>query len=111
MEKIATVAYMGHKKQRGFAIKLLNEAINADLRTFMSDKKPNLWSDYKVTLGSKYCSRMSLLVKASEEDWSLLWCLSVKLLGLDLHRGHELINYLLGVEERAFKSNDMNVRR
>lgn len=58
-----------------------------------------------------YCQRMTVLVTACEPDWSILWSISIKLLGTDLHRGAGLINNLLGVEEKAFKSIDTVVRR
>ncbi|KAK0174305.1 hypothetical protein PV327_010970 [Microctonus hyperodae] len=110
-ERVIPLAYMGHKRQRTPALVTLNQALNTNLISYIKDKHFNLWTQFKQTLSDTYCRRISLLVKAVEHDWSQQWCLSIKMLGTDLHRGAELINNLLNVEEKAFKSPDMAVRK
>ncbi|XP_043271304.1 telomere-associated protein RIF1 isoform X2 [Venturia canescens] len=111
MNKVMTLAYMGHERQRSPAIKLLFQAIDSDLSTRIKTKEPNVYSKYKNDIEGPYCARMMLLVKARETDWAKLWAISVQILGTDLHRGASLINKLLSVEERAFKSTDTMIRR
>ncbi|XP_046597042.1 telomere-associated protein RIF1 isoform X1 [Neodiprion lecontei] len=108
LDKVATLAYMGHKRQRGPAIQVL-QVPNMGNRIRISS--PTVWQDYKTMLQNTYCKRMSILVSACEPDWSVLWTTSIQLLGTELHRGAGLINNLLSVEEKAFKSVDTVVRR
>lgn len=110
-ERVIPLAYMGHERQRTPALVSLNQALNTNLVSYIKDKHLNLWTQYKQTLSDTYCRRISLLVKAADHDWSNQWRLSIKMLGTDLHRGAELINNLLNVEEKAFKSTDMTVRK
>ncbi|KAF7396001.1 hypothetical protein HZH68_010051 [Vespula germanica] len=111
MEKVVLLAYMGHKRQRSPALKVLQQAITTNLSTHVRNELPDVWTQYKTDLQSIYCKRMQLLVTACELDWAVQWNISVQLLGTDLHRGASLINNLLSVEERAFKSSDAVIRR
>ncbi|KAI4480049.1 hypothetical protein M0804_010410 [Polistes exclamans] len=111
MEKVILLAYMGHRRQRTPALKLLQQAITTNLTTHVRNDLPDVWSQYKTDLQSMYCKRMQLLVSVCEIDWAVQWNISVQLLGTDLHRGASLINNLLSVEERAFKSSDAVIRR
>lgn len=107
-DKIAPLAYMGHKRQRAPAIKILQLP---NIGNHIRSNSPAIWQEYKTALQNIYCQRMSVLVTACEADWSLLWTTSIQILGTDLHRGAGLINNLLSVEEKAFKSVDTVVRR
>lgn len=111
MDKVVILAYMGHKRQRVSAIKLLYQAVGTDLGTHVKTRHAEAWMKYKNDLQGSYSTRMALLVKACELDWASQWSISIQLLGTDLHRGAMLINNLLSVEERAFKSTDTTVRR
>lgn len=111
MEKVVLLAYMGHKRQRSPALKVLQQAITTNLATHVRNELPDVWTQYKTDLQSTYCKRMQLLVTVCELDWAVQWNISVQLLGTDLHRGASLINNLLSVEERAFKSSDAVIRR
>ncbi|XP_046745702.1 telomere-associated protein RIF1 [Diprion similis] len=108
LDKVATLAYMGHKRQRGPAIQVLQVP---NMGNRIRTSSPSVWQDYKTMLQNTYCKRMSILVSACEPDWSVLWTTSIQLLGTELHRGAGLINNLLSVEEKAFKSVDTVVRR
>lgn len=111
MDKIVTLAYMGHKLQRGLALKVLQESIATNSSLRIRKDHPDLWTQYKTNLQSMYCKRMSLLVAALEPDWTSQWNITIQFLGTDLHRGAGLINNLLSVEEKAFKSTDAIIRR
>lgn len=111
MDKIITLAYMGNKQQRNAALQLLSNAMKSNLATHVRNKFPDIWTQYKKTLQSTYCQRMSLLVQSGNLDWSIQWNLSIQILGTDLHRAAGLTNNLLSVEEKAFKSNDTVTRR
>lgn len=105
---MTTLAYMGHKRQRAVAIKILQLP---NMGNYMRTTSPAIWQEFKTMLQNMYCLRMTVLVGACEPDWSLLWTTSIQLLGTDLHRGAGLINNLLSVEEKAFKSVDTIVRK
>ena len=105
------LVYMGHKRQRAPAIKVLLEAIDANLGTHVKTKYLDVWTNYKNDLQGPYSARMALLVKACDRDWADQWAISIRLLGTDLHRGATLINALLVVEEKAFKATDPIDRR
>nr|XP_031848183.1 telomere-associated protein RIF1 [Nomia melanderi] len=111
LDKIMLLAYMGHKRQRGPALKLLEQALTTDITSHVRSKLSEAWSQYKLALQSTYCKRMLLLVSACELDWATQWNISIQFLGMDLHRGAGLINNLLSVEEKAFKSTDTVIRR
>lgn len=111
MDKIVTLAYMGHKRQRSSALKVLQQAITSNSSCRIHEDHPELWAQYKSNLQSMYCKRMLLLVEGCETDWSIQWNITIQLLGTDLHRGASLINNLLSVEEKAFKSTDTIIRR
>lgn len=111
MDKAVTLAYMGHKRQRPSAIELLFQAIESNFSERVKTKLANVYSKYKNNVEGPYSTRMMLLVKACDRDWSRLWAISIRILGTDIHRGAGLINKLLSVEERAFKSTDTAVRR
>ncbi|XP_076177307.1 uncharacterized protein LOC143151700 isoform X2 [Ptiloglossa arizonensis] len=111
LDKIMILAYMGHKRQRGPALKLLQQALATDILSHVRTKLSDAWSQYKVALQSIYCKRMLLLVSVCELDWATQWNVSIQFLGVDLHRGAGLINNLLSVEEKAFKSTDTIIRR
>lgn len=111
MDKIVTLAYLGHRRQRGSALKVLQQAITIDSSLRIRKDHPELWAQYRTNLQSMYCKRMLLLVAACETDWSIQWNITIQLLGTDLHRGANLINNLLSVEEKAFKSTDTIIRR
>ncbi|EFN87937.1 Telomere-associated protein RIF1 [Harpegnathos saltator] len=111
MDKVVTLAYMGHKRQRGIALKVMQQAIATNSSLRICKEYPELWAQYKSNLQSVYCKRMFLLVAACETDWSIQWNITIQLLGADLHRGANLINSLLSVEEKAFKSTDTIIRR
>lgn len=111
MSKVVTLAYMGHKRQRGSALKVLQQAVAFNSSSRIYKNHSELWTQYKLNLQSAYCKRMLLLVEACETDWSIQWNITIQLLGADLHRGANLINNLLSVEEKAFKSTDAIVRR
>ncbi|CAL7933927.1 unnamed protein product [Xylocopa violacea] len=111
MDKVILLAYMGHKRQRGPALKLLQQALATDVSSHVRTKLATAWSRYITALQSTYCKRMLLLVSACEIDWATQWNVSIQFLGVDLHRGAGLINNLLSVEEKAFKSTDTITRR
>ncbi|XP_017876374.1 telomere-associated protein RIF1-like [Ceratina calcarata] len=111
MDKVVLLAYMGHKRQRGPALKLLQQALATDIVTHVHTKLPNVWNQYVAALQSTYWKRMLLLVSACELDWATQWNISIQFLGMHLHRGASLINNLLSVEEKAFKSTDTIIRR
>ncbi|XP_024886472.1 telomere-associated protein RIF1-like isoform X2 [Temnothorax curvispinosus] len=111
MDKIITLAYMGHKRQRGPALKLMQQAITTNLAAHIRKDYPDVWAQYKTNLQSTYYKRMLLLVAACELDWTTQWNITIQFLGTDLHRGASLINNLLSVEEKAFKSVDPIIRR
>lgn len=111
MDKIVTLMYMGLKHQRLSASKVFYSAIVSDLGSRVRQALPNAWVNYKKSLQEIYWNRMCLLVSACYLDWATLWNYSIQLLGKDLHRGAGLINNLLSVEEKAFKSSDTNIRK
>ncbi|CAD1476498.1 unnamed protein product, partial [Heterotrigona itama] len=111
MDKVMLLAYMGHKRQRGPALKLLQQALATNMISHVRTKLTSTWNQYVATLQSTYCKRMLLLVSACELDWATQWNVSIQFLGVDLHRGAGLINNLLSVEEKAFKSTDTVTRR
>ncbi|XP_011877045.1 PREDICTED: telomere-associated protein RIF1-like isoform X2 [Vollenhovia emeryi] len=111
MDKVVTLAYMGHKRQRGPALKVLQQAIATDSATHVRKNWPELWEQYKANLQSIYYKRMLLLVAACDLDWTTQWNTTIQFIGTDLHRGAGLINNLLSVEEKAFKSIDPIIRR
>lgn len=111
MEKIVNMAYMGLKHQRLSASKVFYQAIESDLGFRVRQVLPNSWINYKKSLQDIYWNRMCLLVSACYLDWATLWNYSIQFLGKDLHRGAGLINNLLSVEEKAFKSSDTNIRK
>ncbi|XP_011698033.1 PREDICTED: telomere-associated protein RIF1 isoform X2 [Wasmannia auropunctata] len=111
MDKIVMLAYMGHKRQRGSALKLLQQAITTNSPSHIRKDYPNLWAQYKTNLQSTYYKRMLVLVAACDVDWTTQWNITIQFLGTDLHRGASLINNLLSVEEKAFKSIDPLIRR
>ncbi|XP_012282506.1 telomere-associated protein RIF1 [Orussus abietinus] len=111
MDPIIKLAYMGHKRHRSSALKLLQQTMNSGIGTYARENHGDLWLQYKNLLQSTYYKRMALLVSACNLDWATQWTLSLLLLGTDLHRGAGLINNLLSVEEKAFKSTDTTVRR
>ncbi|XP_008545968.1 uncharacterized protein LOC103570131 [Microplitis demolitor] len=110
MDKVVTLLYMGHKKQRTISINLFTTALKTDIRSYIRQHHEETWTTYRSNLQNVFYTRMQSLVKASEPDWWFQWCLSIQALGTDLHRGADLINNLLSVEERAFKSPDMSIR-
>lgn len=105
------LVYMGLKSQREPALKLFDDAVKADIGIRVRHMSPNSWIAYKKILQDTYSARMCLLVASFYPDWANLWNSSIELLGRDLHRGAGLINNLLSVEEKAFKSSDTNIRR
>ena len=105
------LAYMGHKRQRTPALNLLQQALTTNTVAHVRTKLTEAWTRYKAALQSSYCKRMLLLVSACELDWATQWNISIQFLGVDLHRGAGLINNLLSVEEKAFKSTDTIIRR
>ncbi|XP_076234263.1 uncharacterized protein LOC143179108 [Calliopsis andreniformis] len=111
LDKVMVLAYMGHKRQRGPALKLLQQALATNIISHVRTKLVDAWARYKAALQSAYCKRMLLLVSACETDWATQWNISIQFLGVDLHRGAGLINNLLSVEEKAFKSTDTIIRR
>ncbi|KYM84449.1 Telomere-associated protein RIF1 [Atta colombica] len=111
MDKVVTLAYMGHKRQRGPALKLLQQALTTNSSAHICKEYPDIWTQYKTNLQSAYYKRMLLLVAACELDWTTQWNTTIQFLGTDLHRGANLINNLLSVEEKAFKSTDPIIRR
>ncbi|XP_020722031.1 telomere-associated protein RIF1 isoform X2 [Bombus terrestris] len=111
MDKVILLAYMGHKRQRGPALKLLQQALATNIVSHVRTKLAPAWTRYIATLQSTYCKRMLLLVSTCELDWATQWNVSIQFLGVDLHRGAGLINNLLSVEEKAFKSTDTIIRR
>ncbi|KYN04288.1 Telomere-associated protein RIF1 [Cyphomyrmex costatus] len=111
MDKVVTLAYMGHKHQRGPALKLLQQALTTNSSAHIRKEYPDVWAQYKTNLQSAYYKRMLLLVMACELDWTIQWNTTIQFLGTDLHRGASLINNLLSVEEKAFKSTDPVIRR
>ena len=111
MDKVVTLAYMGLKHQREAALKVFQDAIKANIGTRVRQMSPNTWIAFKKMLQDTFSARMCLLVAACCSDWSNLWNSSIEFLGRDLHRGAGLINNLLSVEEKAFKSSDTNIRR
>ncbi|XP_017755481.1 PREDICTED: telomere-associated protein RIF1-like [Eufriesea mexicana] len=111
MDKITLLAYMGHKRQRGPALKLLQQALATNMLSHVRTKLTSAWTRYIAALQSTYCKRMLLLVSGCELDWATQWNVSIQFLGMDLHRGAGLINNLLSVEEKAFKSTDAIIRR
>ncbi|XP_076656705.1 uncharacterized protein LOC143361301 [Halictus rubicundus] len=111
LDKIMLLAYMGHKRQRSHALKLLEQSLATDITSYIRTKLPEAWAQYKSSLQSTYCKRMLLLVSTCELDWATQWNISIQFLGVDLHRGAGLINNLLSVEEKAFKSVDTVIRR
>ncbi|KYN11345.1 Telomere-associated protein RIF1 [Trachymyrmex cornetzi] len=111
MDKVVTLAYMGHKRQRGPALKLLQQALTTNSSAHIRKEYPDVWAQYKTNLQSAYYKRMLLLVAACELDWTTQWNTTIQFLGTDLHRGASLINNLLSVEEKAFKSTDPIIRR
>ena len=111
LDKIMVLAYMGHKRQRTPALNLLQQALTTNTVAHVRTKLTEAWARYKAALQSSYCKRMLLLVSACELDWATQWNISIQFLGVDLHRGAGLINNLLSVEEKAFKSTDTIIRR
>ncbi|KAJ8683442.1 hypothetical protein QAD02_019234 [Eretmocerus hayati] len=111
MEKVLPVAYMGYRKQRYPAIKILQESAKNDLGIRVKSLHSELWEGYKTTLQNVYCKRMTVLVNSGDTDWAPLWEFSITFIGTDLHRGSGLVNSLLKVEELAFKSADPNRRQ
>ncbi|KAL0107662.1 hypothetical protein PUN28_014756 [Cardiocondyla obscurior] len=111
MDKVVLLAYMGHKRQRGPALKLLQQAITTNLAAHIRKDYPDLWTQYKNNLQTTFYKRMLLLVTACEPDWSTIWNITIQLLGTDLHHGANLINNLLSIEEKAFKATDFIMRR
>ncbi|XP_034952026.1 telomere-associated protein RIF1 [Chelonus insularis] len=109
-EKVIPLTYMGHKKQRTFALKLLNRAVRIYFEEYIREQHKKALDLYKCDLQKHYCIRMLSLVKAKQSDWCYLWCFSLEIVGADLFHGADLINDLLLVEEKAFKSNDMTIR-
>ncbi|XP_012258410.2 telomere-associated protein RIF1 isoform X1 [Athalia rosae] len=105
---VTALAYMGNKRQRASAIDILQLP---DIGHHIRTTSPTIWQNYKSALQNLYCHRMDFLVTTCNPDWSVLWGISVQLLGTELHRGAGLINNLLSVEEKAFKSVDTVVRR
>ncbi|XP_078033803.1 uncharacterized protein LOC144468301 [Augochlora pura] len=110
-DKVMLLAYMGHKRQRGYALTLLEQSLATDITSYVRTNLPEVWTQYKSALQSMYCKRMLLLVSACELDWAAQWNVSIQFLGVDLHRGAGLINNLLSVEEKGFKSTDTVLRR
>ncbi|XP_012137568.1 uncharacterized protein LOC100880674 isoform X2 [Megachile rotundata] len=111
LDKVMLLAYMGHKRQRGAALKLLQQSLATNILSHIRTKLANAWVQYKSALQTTYCKRMLLLVSACELDWAIQWNISIQFLGVDLHKGAGLINDLLSIEEKAFKSTDTITRR
>ncbi|XP_043252693.1 telomere-associated protein RIF1-like isoform X1 [Colletes gigas] len=111
LDKVMMLAYMGYKRQRVPALQVLEQALATDILSHIRTKLPIAWTQYKAALQSMYCKRMLLLVSMCEVDWALQWNVTIQFLGMDLHRGAGLINNLLSVEEKAFKSTDTIIRR
>ncbi|XP_020287403.1 telomere-associated protein RIF1 isoform X2 [Pseudomyrmex gracilis] len=111
LDKIVMLAYMGHKRQRVSALRVLQQAVVTNSSSYIYKEYPQLWTQYKNNLQSVYCKRMLLLVSACEADWALQWNTTIQFLGTDLHCGASFINNLLSVEEKAFKSTDPIIRR
>ncbi|KAL6261612.1 hypothetical protein P5V15_006699 [Pogonomyrmex californicus] len=111
MDKVVMLAYMGHKRQRSPALKVLQQAIATNSSSHIRKDYPDIWTQYKTNLQSIYYKRMLLLVAACDLDWTTQWNTTIQFLGTDLHRGASLINNLLSVEEKAFKSTDPIIRR
>lgn len=108
LDKIVTLAYLGHKRQRTTAMKVLKQVLLNNMSPSM--QKSEIWKTYKENLRTKYCVRMKALVSSTDLDWTQQWIYSVKLLGPDLSKDVGTCNKLLVVEEKAFKSSDPNVR-
>jgi len=104
MEKVITL-------ERGSALKVLQQAVTINWSSHIRKDYPEKWAQYKADLQSTYYKRMLLLVAACELDWTVQWNTTIQFLGTDLHRGAGLINNLLSVEEKAFKSTDPIIRR
>lgn len=111
-DKIILLSYMGFSQQRKSAHELLSTAMKTNLVSYIQEHSPKLWHSYKDNLSKIYCPRMHVLIQTKEYDWASQWTLSVQLLGMELHRGGAgLINPLLGIEEKAFKSSDNRIRK
>ncbi|XP_014220188.1 telomere-associated protein RIF1 [Trichogramma pretiosum] len=111
MDKVLLLAYMGHRKQRSRALVVFKQAVKNDMGLRIRSLNKPLWDQYRTMLQSTYCKRMTLLVLACDLDWSIQWETSILFIGTDLHKGANLVNTLLKVEEIGFKSVDMNRRQ
>ncbi|XP_015119364.1 uncharacterized protein LOC107042716 [Diachasma alloeum] len=111
LDKVATLAYMGHSKQRDPALKLLKTAVSQGLVAHVREKFPTSWQAFKANLSEVFSPRMTLLVSYKYAIWSSLWSLTIKMLGTEAHKNSALINELLLVEEKAFKSSETEVRK
>ncbi|XP_011307690.1 telomere-associated protein RIF1 [Fopius arisanus] len=111
LEKITILAYMGYSKQREQALKLLELAVCQGLVTYIREKHPTAWTAFKANLAEVFSPRMMLLVTYKYSIWSSLWSLTIKMLGTEAHKNSALINELLLVEEKAFKSSETEVRK
>ncbi|XP_063975957.1 telomere-associated protein RIF1 [Diachasmimorpha longicaudata] len=111
LEKIATLAYMGYSKQRDPALKLLETAVSQGLVPYTREKHPSSWQAFKTNLSDVFSPRMTLLVSYKYAIWSSLWSLTIRMLGTEAHKNSALINELLLVEEKAFKSSETEVRK
>lgn len=101
---------MGHKRQRHPALILLEQALKCDISSNILQHHVDPWKKFKDDLKNKYCQRMKALMSAKDLDWTSQWCYSIKLLGTDVQKGIGVVNSLLSVEEKAFKSSDANIR-
>lgn len=101
---------MGAGRQKLIATEIFEYSVHSGLGERIRQSFPENWLAYKNTLQTTYCKRMSLMVPLSNQQWSKLWSLSIKFVGVDLHKGSGLVNSLLKIEEAAFKSLDNNRR-
>ena len=110
MDKVVTLGYMGHQRQRKPALILLQKAAKNDigLRVRSLNVNKEIWDKFKENLQKTYCKHMNMLVQACDLDWASQWETSINLIGTDLHKGSGLVNSLLKVEELSFKSADQN---
>lgn len=111
LDNITDLAFAGQSAQRGPAVALLTVTMKHNLIPYMQSNHQVAWSQFKTRLERVYCSRILGLVDAKIADWSDLWCLGIKSLSSDLQKDEALLNGLLKIVEKAFKSTNMDIRK
>lgn len=104
--------YMFHDavKVRSLALAIIDIGKNVLEKTTSSDDKSDILKIIIPDLKTQHCKQMNRLVVEESIDMLRQWRIIVQVLGKELHPGTSLINVLLEVVEKAFKSSKPEVR-